>query len=81
MANFCEKQASSWLKNGGEKIVLKVGRISTKNYILTVPEKQPARIGNKTKIILEITPYQREIEVWQLKASKMRMEKRVKKEK
>ena len=81
MANFCEKQASSWLKNGGEKIVLKVGRISTKNYILTVQEKQQARIGNKTKIILEITPYQREIEVWQLKASKMRMEKRVKKEK
>ena len=71
MANFCEKQASSWLKNGGEKIVLKVGRISTKNDIFTVQEKQQARIGNKTKIILEFTPYQREIEVWQLKASKM----------
>ena len=71
MANFCEKQASSWLKNGGEKIVLKVGRISTKNDIFTVQEKQQARIGNKTKIILEITTYQREIEVWQLKAPKM----------
>ena len=38
------------------KIVLKVGVISAKYYILTVQAKQQSGIVNKTRIILEMTP-------------------------
>ena len=61
------------------RIILKVGRISAKNDILTVQEKKQSHIGNKTKRILEMTMWQRELEAWQLKSSKMRMKKRIEK--
>ena len=60
---------------GRTQKVIKAGKISGKDYILTVEEKQVAHIGNKTKISLEMTPGQRYLEARRLKAAKMRMKK------
>ena len=48
-------------KLGRTKKVIKVGEISEKCDILTVEEKETSLIGNKTKVILEINPRQREL--------------------
>ena len=57
--------------------MIRVGKGSEKYYILTVEEKRIAIIGNKTKRILEMAPGQRELEARRLKASKMRIKKRI----
>ena len=46
-------------KMGGTKKVINVGEISGIYDILTAEEKQVARIGNRTKRILEMNPWQR----------------------
>ena len=68
-------------KIGEEKRVFKVGKISAKNDVLTVQEKQRAHRVNTTKRGLETNPRKREIESQRSKAPKTRMNKRVGKEK
>ena len=53
-------------KFGRTKKVIKVGKISEKDEMLTVEEKRISLIGNKTKRILEMTPEQRELATIQL---------------
>ena len=48
---------------------------------MTVEEKRIALIGNMTKISLVITPSKRELEARRLKASNMRIKKKIEKEK
>ena len=54
-------------------------KISAKDDILTVQQKQIARRVNKTKIILEINLQQIEIEARRLKAENMQTKKRIEK--
>ena len=65
---------------GRTERVLKVGKISAKDDILTVQEKQRSRIGNRTKRSLEMTARKIEPEERRLKAAKMRTKKRIEKE-
>ena len=58
-------------KIGRNKKVLKVGKISAKDDILTVQEKKPACI--------DITPCQIEVEAQRLKAVKIGIRKRIEK--
>ena len=60
--------------------VVKVGKISGKYDILIVEEKRVSLIVNKTKIILEMTTWERDIYARRLKSSKMRIKKRIEKE-
>ena len=55
--------------------MIKVGINSCKYDILTVEEKRVALIVDDTKISLEMTPYQRELEERCLRASKMWIKK------
>ena len=60
---------------------MKVGKISNKDYILTVEEKQLSLIENNTKIKPEMNPWQRELyEIW-LKASNIQIKKKIDKRK
>ena len=59
------------------KNMIKVGKVSEKYDILIVEGKLIALIGKETKIILEMTPGQRELETRLLKASKRRIKKRI----
>ena len=68
-------------KQGRIKKLMKVGKISGQDDILTVKEKQIELIVNKTKSSLEMTPRQRELEARQMKKSNMSIEKRIEKEK
>ena len=52
-----------------------------KYYILNVQDKQLAYIANKINIYLEIYPIKIEIGAWWLMVSKMRIKKRIEKEK
>ena len=61
--------------------MVNVGKVSDKDDILTVEEKRIPFIGNKTKRILETNPKKRELEAIRLKASKIRIKKRIEKEK
>ena len=80
MGEILKEQASSWLqKLDRTKIVLKVGKISAKDNILTVQDESTSRIGNKTKRSLETNQWQREIEARRFKVSKMRPKKRIEK--
>ena len=63
---------------GRTEIFLKVGEIS-ENDVLRFREKQQAYGDKKTKISLEMNPYQRELEARQLKAINMRMKKQIEK--
>ena len=54
-------------KLGRTKKVIKIGKISDKYDIITVGKKI-SLFGNETKISLEMTPKQREIQVRRLKA-------------
>ena len=56
-------------------------KISSKYDIFTVQDKKQALEGNKTKITLEMTPWEREIKARRLKVYKMRMKKYIEKEK
>ena len=60
---------------GRTKKIIKVGKISGKDDILTVEEKRISLIGHKKKISLEITPEKIGSEARRLKASKMRIKK------
>ena len=64
---------------GRNKKLIKVGRISEKYDILRFEGKCMALIGNKTKVSLEITPAQRELEARRLNTSKMWIKKRIEK--
>ena len=64
-------------KIGRNKKVLKVGKISAKDDILTFQEKQAAHIGNNPKISLGITPCQIEVKAQRLKAVKIGIRKRI----
>ena len=68
-------------KLGRTKKVIKVGTVSEKDDILTVEEIRIPLIGNGTKIILEMTPEQIELEARQLKVSNMRIKKKIEEEK
>ena len=57
--------------------MIKVGKISEKDDVLTVEDKKIDLIGNRTKISLEINPEKREIQARQLKASKMQIKKKI----
>ena len=57
--------------------MIKVGKYD----ILIVEGKQIALIVNKTRIVLEMNPRQRELEARQMKESNMSIEKRIEKEK
>ena len=63
---------------GRTERVLKVGKISAKDDILTVQEKQRSRIDNRKKRSLEMTPRKIEPEKRRLKAAKMQTKKRIK---
>ena len=66
---------------GITKRVPKVGKISAKNDILTVQEKQISHEGNITKIILERTLQKTELEARYLKSVKMWINKQIEKDK
>ena len=77
-----KRQATTWSKNlVRTKKVIKVRKINEKHDILTVEEKRIPFIGNKTKRSLETNPKKRELEAIRLKASKIRIKKRIEKEK
>ena len=63
MEKYIGKHESSWIKQlvRTDKII-KLERTSVKYYILTVRDKEQAHRVNKTKISLEMTPCQRDIE-------------------
>ena len=62
----------TWFKKlGGTRKVIKVGKISEKDDILTVEGKQAVLIGSKTQRRIEMNPRQRDLEARHLKASKM----------
>ena len=61
--------------------MIKVGKISRKHEILTVEEKVIDPIVNKIKRNHEMTPMQRELEMRQLKASKLWVKQIIEKEK
>ena len=66
---------------GRTEKVINVGKISDKDEILKVEDKQLYLIGNKTKGSLEMNPWKRELETRRSKAANMRIEKRIEKEK
>ena len=69
-----------WFKTlGRTKKVIKVGRISAKDDILTVKERKVSHIVNNTKLSLEMTSSKREADSRQLKVANMRIKKRIKK--
>ena len=55
--------------------MIKVGKIGTKDEILTVQYKQISGIVNKSRRILEMAPWQREVEARRLNFSKMQIKK------
>ena len=57
--------------------IIKAGKISGKYDIITVQDKEPSNRGNKTKKILEMNRWEREIEAWRFKAAKILMKKRI----
>ena len=59
--------------------VIKVGKISDKDDILTLEEKRISLIENKTKRILEMTQGKSELDARRLNAYKMRIKKRIEK--
>ena len=56
-----------------------MGKLISKDEILTVQEELQYYIVNKTKISLEIIPRQRGIEAWQLNMDKIHKEARLEK--
>ena len=56
-----EQAITRFKRLGRTKKLIKLGKISGKYGILTVEEKLISLIGNKTKIILEMNPSQREL--------------------
>ena len=69
-----KEQDVSWFQNWEDPNKgIKVGKISDKDDILTVEEKRIALIVNKTKIIINMPPRQRELEARWLKESNMRI--------
>ena len=70
MKKLVKEQDITWYKKlGMTKKVIKIGKIIEKDDISTVEEKRIFLIGNNMKIILEMTPDQREVEARRLKAS------------
>ena len=65
----------------GEKRVLRVGKISSKIYILTVKGKQIVSIVNNTKRIFDLNLCQIELETRWFKAAKMSTKKLIENEK
>ena len=57
--------------------MIKVGKITEKDHILTVEEKLISPNGNKAKRSLELTLGQRESEERRLKAPKMQIKKQI----
>ena len=80
---FCvKKQAITWFKKVlRTKKVIKIGRSSGKDDILTVEEKWTYIIVNKTKRILKMTPRKRKLEARRLKATNMWIKKIIEKQK
>ena len=64
-------------KIGITERVLKVGKMSAKNDILTVQYKQRAHIGNKKKRSLEITTQEIELEAHRLKVDNINMKNKL----
>ena len=66
---------------GIPKKTTKMEKLSGKYEILTFQGGKISHIGNKTNMILETRPFQREAEGWILKAAKMLIKAHIEKEK
>ena len=65
---------------GRTKKAIKVGKISEKDEILTLEEKRISLIENKTKRIIEMSSYKRELDSRRAMASSMWINKLIEKE-